>query len=409
MRTLRVHGDENVPPVVQDHKTIHSRNKSSPALSTMAANGAAKGGVKRAVFGDVSNTTHVNRPIRDDSILNNKGGYEINEKVMAVQPDKKSAALLRPAQRPISVSGLRALLSNVTNNSSIPTTTNTKPEPPAPANTRKVLTKRNTIIFKDPIAQQFEQPVVDLNKPLPIQASTAPVYRDLNPQQYKQLPDEPQAIVPQPQSKQTTLTEESASSKQALPYITPLEENVIARSDGVFIDDFGNVQVCEYTDETDPVESVIATYDHPIVPVEDVNKAENAARLRDIVQTQINNALPALVQTHIASAVTEPEEYWDEEDDEENYDEEGYVTARSYKSRGENTTGGATTILFPKLTNKAKKELQAAKELVEASRTNDEIEDEAWDMSMVAEYGDEIFSYMRELEVRLCLPAILLY
>jgi len=392
-----------VPLVVQGHKTLHSRNKSSPALSTMAANGAVKGGMKRAVFGDVSNTTHVNRSIRDDSILNNKGGYEINEKVMAVQQDKKPTALLRPAQRPISVSGLRALLSNVTNSSSIATTTSIKPETqaPAPANIRKVLTKRNTTIFKDPTAQQFEQPIVDLNTPLPTQASNAPVYRDLNPQQNKQQPDEPQPNLRRSQSKQTILTEESTSSKQALAYTTPLEENVIARSDGVFIDDFGNVQVCEYTDETDPVESVIATYDHPIIPLEDNIKAENAARLREMVQTQINNAQPLLAQTHTVSAISEPEEYWDEEDDEDNYDEEGYVTARSYKSRGENTTGGATTILFPKATNKAKKELQAAKELVEASRTNDEIEDEAWDMSMVAEYGDEIFSYMRELEVRL--------
>jgi len=403
MRTLRVHGDENVPPVVQGHKTLHSRNKSSPALSTMAANGAAKIGVKRAVFGDVSNTTHANRSIRDDSSLNNKTGYEINEKVIAVQQDKKPAALLRPAQRPLSVSGLRALLSNVTNTSNITTATSIKPEAqvPAPANTRKVLTKRNTTIFKDPTPQLSEQPTVDLNKPLPSQVSVAPVYRDLNPQQYRQLSDEPQAIIRRSQSKSVISTEGVTTSNPALGYTVPSEDNVIARSDGVFIDDFGNVQVCEYTDETDPVESAIATCDVPILPLEDINKAENAARLREIVKTQIDIAQPELQQNHTISAASEPEEYWDEEEGEENYDEDGYVTARSYKSRGENTTGGATTILFPQVTNKAKKELQAAKDLVEASRTNDEIEDEAWDMSMVAEYGEEIFSYMRELEVRL--------
>lgn len=403
MRTLRVHGDENVPYVVQGHKTLHSRNKSSPALSTMAANGAARIGVKRAVFGDVSNTTHANRSIRDDSSLNNKSGYEINEKLMAVEQDKKPAALLRPAQRPMSVSGLRALLSNVTNTSNNTTATSMKPEAqvPAPANTRKVLTKRNTTIFKDPTAHLSEQPLVDLNKLLPSQVSVAPVYRDLNPQLYKQQSDEPQPIIRRSQSKPVISTEEVTNFKAALGYTAPSEDNVLARSDGVFIDDFGIVQVCEYTDETDLVESVIATYDVPSVPLEDTNKVENAAHLHEIVKTQLDNAQPRLQQNHTISAVSEPEEYWDEEEDEENYDEDGYVTARSYKSRGENTTGGATTILFPKLTNKAKKEIQAAKDLVEASRTNDEIEDEAWDMSMVAEYGDEIFSYMRELEVRL--------
>jgi hypothetical protein len=96
--------------------------------------------------------------------------------------------------------------------------------------------------------------------------------------------------------------------------------------------------------------------------------------------------------------VSEPEEYWEEEE-EEVYDEQGYTTAHSYRSRGDNTTGGATTVLFPKVTNKVKKELAIAKEIVESSRTLEEIEDEAWDTSMVAEYGDEIFSYMRELEV----------
>ena len=30
----------------------------------------------------------------------------------------------------------------------------------------------------------------------------------------------------------------------------------------------------------------------------------------------------------------------------------------------------------------------------------DDIEDEAWDTSMVAEYGDDIFEYMHKLEVR---------
>ena len=78
------------------------------------------------------------------------------------------------------------------------------------------------------------------------------------------------------------------------------------------------------------------------------------------------------------------------------------MTARSYRSRGESTTGGATTVLFPHANQKVKKELAAAKEIVEATRTAEEIEDECYDTSMVAEYGDEIFDYMRQLEV--CKP-----
>ena len=51
---------------------------------------------------------------------------------------------------------------------------------------------------------------------------------------------------------------------------------------------------------------------------------------------------------------------------------------------------------FQKSPARVKKELAAAKDVVESSRSVEEIEDEAWDTSMVAEYGDEIFQYMRE-------------
>jgi hypothetical protein len=96
----------------------------------------------------------------------------------------------------------------------------------------------------------------------------------------------------------------------------------------------------------------------------------------------------------------EQEEYWDEEDD-ENYDEEGYVTARSFRSRGDNTTSGATTVLFPQMNQRARKEIAAAKQLVEATRSPEEVEDESYDTSMVAEYGEEIFDYMKQLEVKM--------
>ena len=106
------------------------------------------------------------------------------------------------------------------------------------------------------------------------------------------------------------------------------------------------------------------------------------------------------------------EEYWD--DDEEFYDDQAYTTAHSYRSMGDDTGGGVTSItsrslgddtaggvttrIVPKMTAKAQKEIEAAKFLVESNMSQYEIEEEAWDMTMVAEYGDEIFEYMRELE-----------
>lgn len=104
----------------------------------------------------------------------------------------------------------------------------------------------------------------------------------------------------------------------------------------------------------------------------------------------------ALPELPVAS---EPEEYWDEEEEQELYDEQGYTTAHSYRSHGDNTTSGPTTLLAPQVTASVQEELEIAKEHVLLHQTEDELEEEAWDVSMVAEYGDEIFAYMRELEV----------
>ncbi|UZP44401.1 hypothetical protein NXS19_012213 [Fusarium pseudograminearum] len=101
-------------------------------------------------------------------------------------------------------------------------------------------------------------------------------------------------------------------------------------------------------------------------------------------------------------AMSEPEECW-EEDEDEDYDDQdqAYTTAHSVRSR-DMTAGGATEIdPLPRVTARVQRELEDAREEVERTRTTDEIEEEMWDVSMVAEYGDEIFEYMRELEIKM--------
>ncbi|KAK3073917.1 hypothetical protein LTS18_014347, partial [Coniosporium uncinatum] len=55
----------------------------------------------------------------------------------------------------------------------------------------------------------------------------------------------------------------------------------------------------------------------------------------------------------------------------------------------------------PKVTVRVERELAAAKQFVESNKVPEDVEDEAWDTSMVAEYGDEIFAYMKQLEDRM--------
>lgn len=101
----------------------------------------------------------------------------------------------------------------------------------------------------------------------------------------------------------------------------------------------------------------------------------------------------------------ETEEYSDEDYDEDLYEDQGYTTANSIRSYGDNT-GGATTLLVPRMTANIQHELELAKVHVEKNRPQVDVEDEEWDVSMVAEYGEEIFEYMRELEVSISRRAL---
>lgn len=89
-----------------------------------------------------------------------------------------------------------------------------------------------------------------------------------------------------------------------------------------------------------------------------------------------------------------------EQYDEYDGDDQDYMTAKSF-GMCDPTTGEVTTIFNPQHTQKAAVELAEAKAYVDATRTVEDIEDEQWDTSMVAEYGDEIFDYMREMEKRM--------
>jgi G2/mitotic-specific cyclin 3/4 len=130
------------------------------------------------------------------------------------------------------------------------------------------------------------------------------------------------------------------------------------------------------------------------------NLAANGAILPSASAVEPDAALEVSEDKLMATIMSEPDEYWDEEED-EIYDDGGYTTAHSFRSRGDFTTGGVTTVLHPKVTSKVLRELEVAKAFVEATRTDYEMEEDIWDVSMVAEYGEDIFEYMRVLEDRL--------
>ena len=395
-----------MPPVIAGHKILHQRNKSSPALSTMANTGALKPAGKRSAFGDVSNTVNGSRISRDDSVISAKGGYEIGEKAIVSLPDKKAAALLRPAQRPLSI-GVKALLNGVPNSSApaiIKPALSELSHAPQPANVRKALTKRNTAIFKENTQVQADKPTAELQKALVTKSINAPVHRDLNSRQIQSQQERLKGSQQKLRRTQSTYVVKAEPEQELRPsphVPIPMEDDTALRSDGIYIDDNGIVRVCYYADETNGIEVAAAAQGiEKGVPLPQPAKITCIeARTKQCFETHVEKTQPEIPRKHILPSVSEPEEYWDEEEEELIYDEEGYVTARSCKSRGDNTTGCVTTVLLPKVNAKIKKELADAKELIESTRTVEDIEDEAWDTSMVAEYGEEIFQYMKELEV----------
>lgn len=130
---------------------------------------------------------------------------------------------------------------------------------------------------------------------------------------------------------------------------------------------------------------------------------DSAIGLRQHVQSVVPTVMPqqqVYLQTQphqtAYSNSTPVTEQYDEYDDED----QDYMTAKSF-GMCDPTTGEVTTIFNPSNNQKAAAEIAEAKNHVDVTRTAEDIEDEQWDTSMVAEYGDEIFDYMREMEARM--------
>lgn len=143
-----------------------------------------------------------------------------------------------------------------------------------------------------------------------------------------------------------------------------------------------------------------ATDLEPLMAVTQAHYVDSSVNCISIAQST-HNVSASFKESAVTPALSEPEEFWDEEDDGDYDDQDqAYTTAHSYRSR-DLTTGNVTTMLGPRVTNKVQKELDDARREVEATTSPDELEEEFWDVTMVAEYGDEIFEYLRELEMKM--------
>ena len=388
--------DENIPPAnAAPLKALHQRNKSTPALSTLLQ-GINANPPKRAAFADVSNTVRTNAAAKDDMILQQKVTVEkvamkgskesAQEQVPPTLQMAKSAALLRPAQRPLSAAIQKSVLP-LFNEPFASLASKCLAEQSGDANIGKPIAKRQTTGFKEAeivgletrttamvpsvhqsLAATIEKPLLACEESLKEGVANEKATHGVSvAHQVLQKPDPPP----------TTEDHEPPSYSETFDGILP----------PVYSDLQLQASILEQVDSIRP-------------------KSDEIEEFLPALESQIKDLDPILDIKAIPSVIHEIDEYWDDEDDEEYYDAEGYTTARSFRSKGDNTTGGMTIVLAPKVTARVDRELAAARVFVESTRTEEDIDDEAWDTTMVAEYGEEIFQYMRELEVRQMLPMV---
>ncbi|GLI74077.1 B-type cyclin [Penicillium ochrochloron] len=322
---IRVRGDENVPPSFHANKAVHQRNKSTPALSLMAQN-AKNGNVntRRTFGGDLSNA----KLISDDSALPGKP---------AVHATDKKPALAQPAQRPLSMSGVKGLLNNV---ASKPVNPAGKANSTAPTNN----IKRTNVVFRDQLEPVVEkepskevittQPARHTERPHGKETAQSHVEKDDEDedQEYFDIPSEDSASEPQ-------ISEVNRPKREMLPTKAEIVKAAPA--------------------------------------------AANMGKPRARSERPRRNSYDDSSDYPAGSEV----EYSEDEE------------TRVYRFRGETTTGSTTTMIYPRATAAMEREIMQAQSIVEANQTEEEIEEDFYDPSMVAEYSTEIFEYLREKEL----------
>lgn len=279
----------------------------------------AKNTARRA-FGDVSNTKDMTRVSRDDCAMVGKP---------EVQPSK--AVLSQPAQRPMSMAGIKGVLNTVT----------AKPINPAGKAQPAPIAKRTNIVYRDHLEPVDETESSKENiEQKALQGCTYEDWRHTH-----------------------TREEENIGLKKS--------EDAVKDREAQQATDEQVQHLKEYLDRR-----ASSTYSDTTISDTDEHKGT--------VQDELKKA-------GVGSFDPETEEWEDAEEDTH--------AGPTILSRSDNTTGGTTTVIYPKVSAITKREIIKAKKMVESSRTEEDIIEDFFDSSMVAEYSTEIFNHLYNKEV----------
>ncbi|KAI5862945.1 cyclin-like protein [Durotheca rogersii] len=360
----------------QPNKTLHQRHKSAGNLLNMATTSSlSKVPVRRA------GTSDTGVGVRNSSLSTETIAREQENRGFA----NPKEAFLRPAQRPPNKSVAPSVTANhlKTTNQSLP--------PPRQLGASKRRTP--LVVFNDGQTNKENQGGNPKGAKLIAQSSSdkavlvSTTTKDNNSQpQSTELEQDWVTVNTEQALTETVQTNMASAAGEEIPealYLDAVEE--------LSAEKYPVVELEKLDVSPMPSPDVTSTHQRPPVDPADYDAMK---RLSASIFKRSGHPIPPDLLKYADLSDCEDEDY---------YDEQGYTTAHSYRSRGDYTTGGATTVMLPpELTKKGEAELEAAREIVESKRIAEEDEeDELFDISMVTEYGDEIFQYMREIEMTL--------
>lgn len=418
MRHVPNLGNENLVPSAK--QTIHQRHKSTGNLLSMASNGSLKtAAAKRNALADSSNTKSLFPVSATGAAVKKNINISMNTTAIAKAQEnsdnqaKPKDGLSRPAQRPLSNLSKASSTAHSTSMAQIrPLSTESQGQR---GSKQQSAFKRpsKSVVYSDAQAEKQRQVPEALNagvssktsRDYALNAAVDPSLRQ--PRHYQSQPvlNATQGTL----RNQTSMVKNTAVPKRNRATMPPTSEKPewdttldrhLSLEKGSYAharhadDDATEAPYLDAVEEL-PREDhypVVTSIEEPLIPT---------ASLPEPIPAKIH------VKTEAKAVDFQPQlplvlgdDHADLSDyDEDYYDDQGYTTAHSNRSRGDTTTGATTIIFPPKVTKKDASELEAAKQIVDSKRTPEEDAEEAWDVSMVAEYGDDIFNYMRGLEV----------
>lgn len=385
-----------MPPPALPGKTLHQRTKSTPAFSTLLQAGAVKAANKK-VLGEVNANSRILQSAKDDSEVGKASPGKISLQDTVKPVSSVTAPLAKAAARPLApkpASAQNVLAAPVvTLHKATAQMATSEPE----VVKKVVVAKKSMKVLKDVQVQPAVQPEPETNKiiiqPAPVQIIPAVSKLPVQIISQSQPVEKPLPNAPAVQHHEVHKTEsvplkdEPAARlpvKPAAVQLAAVQPTIIQPA--VFQPNFTTAEHLPpgFTSQQEYMNYL----DYYTAQYQAQQSVNSVVALNGSAQYAVDYQVP-----------TPQEQFYDVEELDVEY-EDGYTTAPSVGMQAE-STGYVTTLFNPKYTDKVKNELQMAKEFVESTRPIEDIEDEAWDTSMVAEYGDEIFDYMRQLETRM--------